>query len=139
MKQTFYAVFLLASLGACRDDDTTPATNPAALVGRWRLSARQCYCPAGPVPDEVLTFEASGGFQFFRNGQLANQGAYFTSLGEVCSGAPRQPLLRFAGVSSNSNNLLAGGSYSLRGNTLVIDQGTYCLPDVAVSTYERQP
>ncbi|RZK90626.1 MAG: hypothetical protein EOO62_34790 [Hymenobacter sp.] len=91
------------------------------------------------MPNETLIFEAGGHFQFFRDGRLTNEGTYNTSQGEVCSGAPSQPLLRFAVTPTTSSYLPVGGSYTLQGNTLVIDQGTHCVADVPVSTYERQP
>lgn len=137
MKQSFYALVLLAALGACRDRAVTP--DPTGLVGRWQLVARQCYCPAGPVPDEAITFDANRGFRFFRDGKQVNEGTYDTSVGSVCSGAPSQPLLTFSGLSSSSSIGPGSGSYTLQGKTLVIDQGTHCLADVPVSTYEWRP
>jgi hypothetical protein len=138
MKQLFSSLLMLVALGACRTKEVAPSTD-AALVGRWQLTNRQCYCQPGPLPDETIVFDATTGFQLFRDGQLVNQGTYRTSVEPVCPQAPSQPLVTLTSQTSTANGFARGGSYTVQGTTLVIDEGTYCVPDFPVSTYQRVP
>ncbi len=134
-KLLYISLFLAISLSGCRHDSDSPG--PDTLVGSWHLTNRMCYCPAGPPPDETLVFDANPHFQLFRAGKLAYEGVYATSQGAVCAGAPSQSLLTLNGAVA-AVILSPSGAYTLQNSTLVIDQGSYCLADAVVSTYQRQ-
>ena len=137
MKKLLYASLLLAaSLSGCRHDRDSPA--PAdELVGTWHLTARTCYCPAGPLPDETLVFDVNRHFQLFRAGKLAYEGTYATGQGPVCAGAPSQGLLTLSGAVATVV-FQPSGAYTLKDSILIIDQGSYCIPDATIGTYQRQ-
>jgi hypothetical protein len=89
MKKTAtFLLLLTASFGGCKHNVESPGPDPGTLAGNWRLTDRQCYCPAGqPLPDEQITFDANGHFQLFRNGALATEGSYAFSQGMSCGGS----------------------------------------------------
>lgn len=135
-KLLYIILFLVISLGGCRHDSDSPAPSDE-LVGTWHLTNRICYCQAGPPPDETLVFDANRHFQLFRAGKLAYEGTYATSQGAVCTGAPSQSLLTLSGAVATVV-YQPSGAYTLKNSVLTIDQGSYCIPDAAISTYQRQ-
>lgn len=137
MNKLLYTSLLLAtSLSSCRHDSDSPAPSDG-LAGTWHLTNRICYCQAGPPPDETLVFDANRHFQLFRAGKLAYEGTYATGQGAVCMGAPSQSLLTLSGAVATVV-YQPSGAYTLKSSTLTIDQGSYCIPDAAISTYQRQ-
>lgn len=135
MKRALFLLALLAGLGGCTRQQADPAPSEA-LVGTWRLTNLQCYCPAGWLPDEQLLLEANQRYQLYRGGQLKSVGRYTTSQGSLCSQGASQSLLRL--VPDSTGAYAPSGAYVLQGNQLVIDQGSACIPDAPVATYKRQ-
>lgn len=135
MRNILYTTLLLAScLAGCRHDSDSPAPS-GELAGIWRLTNLQCFCPAGqPLPDEVLTLDASRHFQLFRNGTLAAAGSYATSQGPSCSASDSVPLLTLTATAPNA--YVPKGAYVIQNNTLIIDQCSAA--DGPKYTYQRQ-
>jgi hypothetical protein len=138
MKKTAtFLLLLTASFGGCKHNVESPGPDPGTLAGNWRLTDRQCYCPAGqPLPDEQITFDANGHFQLFRNGALATEGSYAFSQGMSCGGSTTNvTLLTLKGTTPNV--YVPYGAYSQQNNVLVLDQ---CyVADGPKFTYQRQP
>lgn len=139
MRSSFLALALggaLVGLAGCKKDaDLTSCPN--SLVGTWRLTHRQCYCVPEPTPDEQVTFDGSGNFTFYRDGQAFSSGTYTTST--FGSNAPcnaNQPAVNFTFASSNPPSHTPSASYALANCTLMLDFGS-CL-DAPRDTYERQ-
>jgi len=135
MRQFFTPVLAVALLGlaSCQKDAST--TPSAALEGTWQLTGRQCYCPAGPVPDEKLVFSGQQ-VVYYKNGQVVRTGEYaITTAASAClggSGTPA-PALRITYPPSNIGPTVP--QYILAGNTLTLDYGGPC--DAPVDTYVR--
>ncbi|QKG56941.1 hypothetical protein GKZ68_10055 [Hymenobacter sp. BRD128] len=138
MKKTAASFLLLAaSLGGCKHDADSPGPDPGTLAGSWRLTDRQCYCPAGqPLPDEQITFDASGHFQLFRGGALATVGSYAFSQGMPCGGSSTNAT-QITLTAATPNVYVPHGAYTQQNNTLVIDQCS--VADGPKYTYTRQP
>lgn len=133
MKKLLYPL-LLAGLAGCRHDADPTASD--SLVGSWRLTNLQCYCPAGWLPDETLIFDASQHFQLFVGGKLTAEGRYTAGTGSACSkAATTEPLLTL--TPATAGTAVPSGNYTLNGGTtLVIDQ---CLAaDGPRYTFKRQ-
>ncbi len=135
MNKLLYASLLLvASFSGCRHDSDSPAPSDE-LAGSWRLTGLQCYCPAGqPVPNEVLTLDASQHFQLFRNGTLAATGSYATGQGANCSASDLVATITL--TATVPNVYVPKGAYSVQSNVLVIDQCSAA--DGPRYTYQRQ-
>ena len=120
------------SLTSCEKSTSASPAN-TGIVGRWQLTNRQCYCPRGPVPNEMVVFTATT-FSFSKNLQPAASGTYLVApIASMCGGSGSVPGLRF---TVTSGNLFAqGASYTVSGNTLVLDYGGPC--DAPVDTYTR--
>ncbi|MGI4835154.1 MAG: hypothetical protein ACRYFK_17005 [Janthinobacterium lividum] len=134
MKKLLYLLGLLLSFGGCQPQ-ATPAPSDE-LVGSWRLTNLQCYCPAGWLPDEQLLLEANRRYQLYQGGQLKSAGSYATSQGSLCGQGTSKTLLRLTPDSTGAYT--RNGSYTLQANRLIIDQGSECLADAPVATYKRQ-
>ena len=135
IKKFFPLLALTASLAGCRHEADLPG--PADLLGTWRLTNRQCYCTAAPVPDETITFEASQRFQLFRSGKLAAEGSYALSRSPACGETIARDQLRLAATTAGV--AVPTGAYMVQNQTLVIDQTNQCVSDGPVYTYTRQP
>ena len=135
MKSPF-DIFLLLLLGAaaglssCKKD----ADPTSSLVGTWQLRSRQCECAAGPVPDETVTFTATG-FFLYRNGQFVGDGTYRDTTVRLCSSVPI-PALHFRYTSLRLPSFNASATIQALGTTLVLDHGGEC--DALLDTYTRQ-
>ena len=79
-----------ASLLGCQKICPVPdpeAVGGTGLVGTWKLTARQCFCPPQtPVPKETIVFTSST-FTVYENGQLKTSGTYTPATGTLCGGA----------------------------------------------------
>ncbi len=135
-KLLYTSLLLAASLSGCRHDSDSPVPSDE-LAGTWLLTDRVCYCQPGPRAEETLVFDTNRHFQLFRAGKLAYEGTYATGQGAVCTGAPSQSLLTLSGTVATVV-YQPSGAYTLQNSTLIIDQGSYCIPDAAISTYHRQ-
>jgi len=139
MKTAFYSLLLgvlsLGSLAGCEEDAaSSPRPEGKGLVGTWRLTSRQCYCPQAPVPNETVTFTATD-VVFHRNGQLLSQGSYDFTTGGLCGSNASGPLLRFSYTLPSQPTATRLAIVTENGNTLVLDYGGPC--DGPVDRYER--
>jgi hypothetical protein len=129
MRTLALSIALALPLGACHRETATPtegtATDVAAstsVVGTWQLVALQCFCPANrTVPNQRLALDSARRFQFFDNDKLVAAGTYTLGTGSACSGAAStDALLRVTPTTPNA--FAPHGNYTLRGDTLIIDQ-----------------
>ena len=128
-------LFLAPALASCQRTADSP--NPeTTLVGSWRLTGYLCNCPPGtPVPDEAVTFDNSRHFKYFRQQKLAAEGSYALGTGAACTTGPGpEPLLTLTPTVASA--YAPKGTYTLQGNTLVIDQCSAA--DGPKYTYTRQ-
>ncbi len=120
MLKTLSVIALAAGLAGCQRNATPPEPG-TTLVGSWRLTALQCNCPPNqPVPDELLTLDASQHFQLLRAGKLAATGTYATSQEPSCTGGTAGPKLTLSPAVPDT--YVPGGAYTLQANSLIIDQ-----------------
>lgn len=143
MKTVAPLLALALALGACHYEAVPPAATaeaPAApgtsVVGTWRLVALQCFCPANnTVPNQRLLLDSARRFQYFVRDKLAAAGTYTLGTGSACSAAASaEPLLQVTLAAPNT--YAPHGNYTLRGDTLIIDQ---CLAaDGPRYTFRRQ-
>ncbi|NML65079.1 hypothetical protein HHL22_07655 [Hymenobacter sp. RP-2-7] len=143
MKILAPSLVLALALGACHREAVPPATTAEAdvaagtsVVGTWRLVALQCFCPAtNTVPNQRLLLDSARHFQYLVNDKLAAAGTYALGTGSACSAAASaEPLLQVAPATPNA--YAPHGNYTLRGDTLIIDQ---CLAaDGPRYTFRRQ-
>ncbi len=117
---------------SCKKDAPALGTG---LIGTWKLTQRQCYCPQAPVPNELVVFTATR-FSFYKNNSLASSGTYADTTASICGTTPPAPALRLTYFSSSQLPQSFSVAASISGNTLVLDHGG-CL-DAPVDTYERQ-
>jgi len=133
-------LLLGAATGCQRTPQATAASTAAGapattLAGTWRLSDYQCHCPPGhPIPDEVLTLDASQHFRLMRDKKLAAEGTYATSTGVSCGGGTLEPIITL--TPKDADTYVPKGAYTLEGSTLVIDQCSAA--DGPKYTYTRQ-
>jgi hypothetical protein len=136
----FFPFLLLVLAGpvvGCKKDSDTEKGSGAAvgLEGTWRLKERQCYCPPGQVPNEMVKFTATT-FIFFKDNRPASSGTYSqTTSASYCGQTIQTPALRF--VYNGTSPTLQNPSLTLTDGTLVLDYGLAC--DAARETYVRVP
>lgn len=136
MKKTACLLLLLsAGLLGCRRDADSPS--PGGLIGTWRLTNLACYCPAGPTPDETITFGNDQRFRIFRQGTLSAEGTYSLGRGPACGETVARDQLRL--VVATAGTSAPTGAYTIQSQTLIIDQTNKCVSDGPVYTYTRQP
>lgn len=114
--------------GCSKGNDAKPDAHE--LTGSWKLIDRQCYCPAGPTPNETATFTATG-FAFFKNGQPTSSGTYAYTMDKICGGSTLVPTLALA----YPNAVTLHATYTISGSQLILDFGSPC--DAPRDTYER--
>jgi hypothetical protein len=140
MNKSFFSLcglgLLLGVASSCQRTPQAVAAAPGTtLVGTWRLSDYQCHCPPGqPVPNEVLTLDASQHFRLLRDKKLAAEGTYATSTGISCGGGTPEPIITL--TPTDADAYAPKGAYTLEGSTLVIDQCSAA--DGPKYTYTRQ-
>lgn len=134
------AGLLLLGLGleGCGQHPTAPAAEapaPATVVGTWQLTRLETGRANNPLPNQRLTLTSTQQLQFYTDGKLTAEGTYTLATGSACSAAASpDPLLRVA--LSTPNAYAPHGNYTLRGDTLIIDQ---CLAaDGPRYTFQRQ-
>lgn len=134
-----FALLLISGVGNLTGCKKTAAGAEDGLVGTWRLTNRQCYCPPNlPVPNETVTFTATT-YSFYRNGVLATAGDYRSATATPCGSTSPVPGLQFAPTYPSSPAVRLGttrAAVTRTGNTLVLDYGSPC--DAPRDTYERQ-
>lgn len=139
MKTLACPLLLGLALGACHHQPTEPVAEvaaPASVVGTWQLVGRDCNCPPGTkLPNQRLTLASSRQLRFYAANKLAAEGTYALATGSACGGGTSTaPLLRVALTTPNAD--APHGNYTLRGDTLIIDQ---CLAaDGPRYTFQRQ-
>lgn len=140
MKPIVCLLLLGLGLGSCSQQSapatpTAKALAPASVVGTWQLTRLETGRAGNPLPDQRLTLTSNQQLQFYTDGKLAAEGTYTLATGSACSAAASpDPLLRVA--LSTPAAYAPHGNYTLRGDTLVIDQ---CLAaDGPRYTFQRQ-
>lgn len=138
MKPLAYLFVLGLGLGSCGQhaaSTSADAPAPASVVGTWQLSRLETGRAGNPLPNQRLTLTANQQLQFYDGGKLAAEGTYTLATGSACNGGTSSdPLLRVALTTPNA--YAPHGNYTLRGDTLVIDQ---CLAaDGPRYTFRRQ-
>lgn len=143
MKLPILPLALALALGACHRETARPTeTEPTfagvgtSVVGTWQLVALQCFCPANSaVPNQRLTLDSARQFRYFVDDKLAAAGTYALGTGSACSAAASaEPLLQATPATAGA--YAPHGNYTLRGDTLIIDQ---CLAaDGPRYTFRRQ-
>jgi len=128
MKTHVYSALLLLGLAAvsCQSDDDD--VTPQSLVGYWKLTQLECYCPAGtPTPNEAIEFKEDGKVTTYKNGQVEQTGTYTLGRGSTPCATDT------AVVTLTWPDSYVKPSYSLQDKTLVLDGGI-CV-DVSRKTY----
>ncbi|SFQ48140.1 hypothetical protein [Hymenobacter arizonensis] len=135
MKQhpTTFLLLAVVALGlvSCKKN----ADLATGLVGTWKLTSREeCYCPAGQVYDETVTFTATS-FTFFKDGLVVSQGTYAQGTAAPCGTTAPVPVLALTDVVSQSLEV----PFTLDNQKLVLDYRNRCISDSPVDTYQRVP
>ena len=143
MKPLACLLLLGLGLGSCSQQSASPladapmadAAKSTSVVGTWQLTRLETGRAGNSLPNQRLTLTSNQQLQFYDNDKLAAEGTYTLGTGSACSAAASpDPLLRVA--LSTPAAYAPHGNYTLRGDTLVIDQ---CLAaDGPRYTFQRQ-
>lgn len=137
MQRLFVLFSLLLALvfTGCKKTTASPEGPSSGLVGTWRLTERQCFCPGGPVPNETVKFTTTT-FEFYQGNSLVSSGTYREiATASLCGRSSSVPGLDL--VFSNPSQTPRNPAMRLDGNKLILDYGGPC--DALVNTYQRLP
>ncbi|MCC3158711.1 hypothetical protein LJ737_15810 [Hymenobacter sp. 15J16-1T3B] len=121
-----------AALMGCQTDKNV--SKPDGITGYWALSRQDCNCPPNtPTPQEAIEFDGKGHVTAFENGQAKQAGTYQLATGAAACEA-NAPIVTLAWSGAAEP---AKATYTVRGDTLVIDYGI-CF-DAPRKTYTLAP
>ncbi|MBF9236683.1 hypothetical protein I2I05_04680 [Hymenobacter sp. BT683] len=105
------------------------------LIGSWKLTKQECYCPSSPVPNRTVTFTATG-YKFYQDGQLSDSGTYSDANIIPCGTNTLIQVLRLKSDHKASQDYIS----TIAGSLLQLDSGlnNKCIADAGIKyTYER--